>query len=725
MGILPASFRVRLSILFAVLVGCFALPAAASAACSLPTPPAVDYVDGGTNQQFEGTFKPELNRKFIQIPFDVTPGITGMRIRYCYDGTSANPGPGGIKNTTLDLGVYEPNTPDPEKWTMNQRRGWSGSAVKMIGIGGNGPTSTAVYNGSNADPNNPYPDRKKYVPGTTTRAYKPGPIPAGKWAVELGAGYIDPALTAGTNWTVEVVTSTDPEWDDEGFTPKPYTPYVAKAAADWYTGDFHAHGENEPGNAPMKDTFDLGFGDSSEGGSSLDFITLVDHNNDVAKSSELGEYRTLYPGKLIIPGTEMTTYDGHFNSHNSSVFTDFRLGDIYRWDDTANPNVLDDGELTHVRGPENPSARFAQIRANGGIAQINHPRIFADFPSACRGCLWGYTDAQTDFSKVSSIEIQTGTAGVPYVGPVAMNPYTTDTLAYYEHALATGNHIAAVGSSDDHKAGGTNGPFDAPVGHAATAVFADELSPDGITDAVNAGHTYVKFYGAQGPDVTMKAGEPGKADLTAIPGDSVTGPSMNLQLHVSKAGPSAFMPGPYTLEVLKDGVSIDSATVAGDEFDHDLNVTESGRYSFKLSTKVGPNPLIVAYSTRVWFMQKDMRVETCETNPDLCPIPSNKFSFGKVKLNKKKGTAKLQVKVPGKGKVILAGSKKVKGQKNKSKKKSKITLTIKAKGKAAKALKKKGKTKIKAKVKFTPTGGKAKVKSKTIKLKRKKSKKHK
>ena len=107
------------------------------------------------------------------------------------------------------------------------------------------------------------------------------------------------------------------------------------------------------------------------------------------------------------------------------------------------------------------------------------------------------------------------------------------------------------------------------------------------------------------------------------------------------------------------------------------------------------------------------------------PLPSNNFSFGKVKLNKKKGVATLQVKVPGAGKVLLLGSKTVAKSSKSAKGKSTVKLTVKAKGKAAKTLKKKGKAKVKAKVKFTPNGGKAKTKSKTVKLVNKKKKKKK
>ncbi|MBK5233352.1 MAG: CehA/McbA family metallohydrolase [Thermoleophilia bacterium] len=711
-----------MSILVAVLIGCFAVPAVASAAdCNLPDTPVttghtIDEALDGTEMETKGNFKPTLNGKFMQIPFTVLANTTGLRIRYCYD----NKGPDGLTgfpndndNTTLDLGVYGPNAADPGNFTMAQRRGWSGSAVKIIGIGENGPTSKAVYGTSNTD-------RKSYTPGNTTRAYKPGAILAGQWAIELGGGYIDAALAAGVDWKVGVTTTTDPAWSDGNFVPNPYTPYTANPAAGWYTGDFHVHGENEPGNALMKDTFDLGFG---AGG--LDFLTLVDHNNDVALQTQLGKYDTEYPGKLIIPGTEMTTYDGHFNSQNSTnVFTDFRMSTIYKFTGLIGDLTdVSEANLTQVRGAEDPSSRFAQIRAAGGMAQINHPAIFKNSPAACRGCAWNYSDARTDFSKVSSIEIQTGTAGIPYSGPTAMNPFTNDTLAYYEHALATGNHIAAVGSSDDHKAGGATGPFDSPVGYAATAVYANQLSQTGITNAVNAGHTYVKFYGAAGPDVEMTGTGTSPGDGSAIPGDSLTSDELKFSINVKNAGPSAVDPGPYTLEILKNGISVDSTTVVGDDFTYgDFSTSASGRYSFKLSRKVGVNPLIVAYSTPIWFTYQ-AATPTCETDESLCPKPSNKFSFKGVKLNKKKGTARIKVKFPSIGRATLTGRGVKKASVKIKKKNSIVGLNVKPKAKLLKKLKKKGSAKVKVKVKFTPTGGKALTKSKTIKLKLKKSRK--
>lgn len=100
--------------------------------------------------------------------------------------------------------------------------------------------------------------------------------------------------------------------------------------------------------------------------------------------------------------------------------------------------------------------------------------------------------------------------------------------------------------------------------------------------------------------------------------------------------------------------------------------------------------------------------------------PPNKFMFGKLKPNRKKGTATLQVKVPFSGKVQLLGSKTTKPSAKSIVGKGTVVLIIKAKGKALKQLKIKGKTQLKLKVKYSPTGGTAKTLSKSVKLVKKK-----
>jgi hypothetical protein len=96
--------------------------------------------------------------------------------------------------------------------------------------------------------------------------------------------------------------------------------------------------------------------------------------------------------------------------------------------------------------------------------------------------------------------------------------------------------------------------------------------------------------------------------------------------------------------------------------------------------------------------------------------PSNEFSIGKVKLNKRKGTATLAVEVPGPGEVELGG-KDLKGQR-KTTGGGTVKLAIKPKGQAKKKLKKIGRAAVKAEVTYAPDGGDAGEKTKTVKLKR-------
>ncbi len=93
----------------------------------------------------------------------------------------------------------------------------------------------------------------------------------------------------------------------------------------------------------------------------------------------------------------------------------------------------------------------------------------------------------------------------------------------------------------------------------------------------------------------------------------------------------------------------------------------------------------------------------------------NDFTLGKAKANKKKGTAKLPVSVPGAGSLELSGSK-VKPSTLNPSAAGDVDFTLKAKGKAKKKLKKKGKTKVSFDVAFSPTGGDPKTESGSVKL---------
>lgn len=102
--------------------------------------------------------------------------------------------------------------------------------------------------------------------------------------------------------------------------------------------------------------------------------------------------------------------------------------------------------------------------------------------------------------------------------------------------------------------------------------------------------------------------------------------------------------------------------------------------------------------------------------PPLQPVqptpPSNVFTFGKLKLNKKNGTATLKVNVPGAGKLTAFDAKKkapkrIKKATAPTTAAGVATLKLKPTRAGKKTLKEKGKLKFKALVTFTPTGGTA------------------
>lgn len=90
--------------------------------------------------------------------------------------------------------------------------------------------------------------------------------------------------------------------------------------------------------------------------------------------------------------------------------------------------------------------------------------------------------------------------------------------------------------------------------------------------------------------------------------------------------------------------------------------------------------------------------------------------FGKVKRNRKRGTAKLTLIVPGPGELKLAKTRKVKADEGTAQAEGNEKLSVKAKGKARRKLNRRGKAKVKAKVTFVPDEGEGGTQTKPLKL---------
>ena len=217
------------------------------------------------------------------------------------------------------------------------------------------------------------------------------------------------------------------------------------------------------------------------------------------------------------------------------------------------------------------------IQKAGGWTQLNH---VATCPSSepfcvrtCRGCPWDYSAKKTRYKHVDAIEVASGPAQL--FG--ATNIFSVAAIAFWEEQLADGRRIAAVGSSDSHRAGRTESDTQSPIGTAATIVYAENLSEQAIADGVRARHTYVKIFGSAAPDLRFEARVPGD-DTVWIMGDVVKKRCSGFTARVLGAPEG----GSFTLHIVKDGVLGPGTSVPAGDSEHSFPATGKGRYRLEL-----------------------------------------------------------------------------------------------------------------------------------------------
>jgi hypothetical protein len=489
-----------------------------------------------------GEFGAELEGGYVMVPFDVPAGTTQVRVKYCYD-QPTSPTSGQFRHT-LDLGLYEPRERADAVWGVPEFRGWGGSSH---------PDVTVTAEGFSAEA-----DRRKHVPGKTTRAFRPGPIEPGQWAAELGVAAVVPESEGDDDgkvaWRVEIELRSDPAFADEPYQPAGYDTRPARTGPGWYAGDMHVHAEHSAlGDALMTEVFQYAFRPPPDG-AGLDFITLSDYVGG-AQWGEVGRHQAAYPGKLIMRSSETITYRGHTNAHATASNVDYRTGPIYV--------RAADGALTHLTAARSPQHIFDRIHATGGFTQVNHPTIFPSevpaFEGVCRGCPWDYADSETDWRKVDAYEVHTGPAGAPQPagnepGP---NPFTPAAIEEWDRLLREGYRVTGVAVSDSHNAGRTpGGVTQSPIGEGTTVVFAPELSEDGIQEGIEAGRAYVKLFGHESPDLRLTAEVDGR---TVMMGDQVA--AQEAMFHAEVLGGVATA-HPRTLVVFRDGAPYLTVPVA-------------------------------------------------------------------------------------------------------------------------------------------------------------------
>ncbi len=106
----------------------------------------------------------------------------------------------------------------------------------------------------------------------------------------------------------------------------------------------------------------------------------------------------------------------------------------------------------------------------------------------------------------------------------------------------------------------------------------------------------------------------------------------------------------------------------------------------------------------------------CSIAVDARSTPSNDFTFGKVQKNKRKGTAKLKVSVPGPGILDLARTLRVRADQEAVASQGEGQLIVEPRRRAREQLNAGGEAMVNSKVTYTPDGGSPHTKRKQLKL---------
>jgi hypothetical protein len=183
---------------------------------------------------------------------------------------------------------------------------------------------------------------------------------------------------------------------------------------------------------------------------------------------------------------------------------------------------------------------------------INHPTVYLG--DLCIGCAWEH-DLGTDF--IDAVEVGSGSALKTGV------LFGDSAVAFWESVCASGRHAAALGGSDDHKAGVDLDAFQSPIGDPTTLVFAEGLSVEGILSGVRAGKTVVKLRGPEDPMIEL-------TPSVAADGDTVS--AARLTLRASVSGGEG-----HTVRFVRNGEAEAEVDVVGDPFVHAVSIAAPER----------------------------------------------------------------------------------------------------------------------------------------------------
>lgn len=419
--------RSNIALFFAIVLACctplFSLPSQSD-----------QHLPVSTTATLEGTIQGSQNQSYVKVPFAVPARTERVTITFEYSGKE--------QHATLDLGLLDPAG----------LRCWSGGNKFLLTVGLSDATPSCL----------------------------PGAIPTGTWNVLIGVPNIRASVVS--HYVIHVyLSSTGSVAGQPEILRQPLRPGPA-----WFRGDLHMHTAHSDGQCPSQSgkmvPCPVFFSVDAAARRGLDFIAITDHN----ASSQYNAMRELQPyfdKALLIPGREITTFQGHLNFLGSTDFVDFRLD---------GKTIADMNQLLRA------------AKDAGAITSINHP--MAPSGEICLGC--GWTPAiPADMNLLTAVEAVNG----------GSEQHGLSDLPYWNEKLNEGCRLTGIGGSDNHR---PLQPLDqiGSIGSPTTVVYAADLSTPAILDGIRAGHVFIDVAGTHDRilELIARAG-----DRTTHSGDSL------------------------------------------------------------------------------------------------------------------------------------------------------------------------------------------------------------
>lgn len=351
------------------------------------------------------------NQTYIQVPFNVPDGTERVTLTFNYTGKE--------EHTALDLGLLDPA----------QVRCWSGGNKSTLAVGLSDATPSCL----------------------------PGPIPSGSWNVLIGVPNI--RASEQSHYTVQVYFSHGGAVANQPLAIRS----PLRGGPAWFRGDLHMHTGHSDGQCPSQ----LGkmvpcpvfFTVDAAARRGLDFIAITDHNA-TSQYDAMRELEPYFDKVLLIPGREITTFQGHINFLGTTDFLDFRLGSSHVPDmNTLLTNAEHIGALTSINHPSAPSGEI------------------------CMGCGWT-PKSDVDLTLLTAVEAVNGGSFKSGISDIP----------FWNKQLDKGCRLTGIGGSDNHR---PMQPLEeqGSIGSPTTVVLATELSTPAVLAGIRAGHVFIDLAG--------------------------------------------------------------------------------------------------------------------------------------------------------------------------------------------------------------------------------------